>query len=88
MFTTIIFSLFYGCNNDILFEYTERKESLQSIPSTLTDNWKPDIIFRLNYEHLTTLAQVLVNEQLQSSKSFRKEVLGFALNIQPRATAL
>jgi hypothetical protein len=83
MYSTILFSLFYGCNNDILAEYTERKESLQSTPSKLSDNWKPDIIFRLNYDHLTTLAQVLVNEQLQSSKAFRKEVLGFALNIQP-----
>ena len=83
MFTTVLFSLLYGCNNDIVAEYTLRKESLLSNPPELLENWKPDIILRLNYDHLTTLAQVLVNEQLQSSNSFRKEVLGFSLDIQP-----
>lgn len=83
MFTTFLFSLFYGCNNDIVAEYTERKKSLQASPTDLQENWKPDIVLRLNYEHLTTLAQILVNEQLESSKSFHKDVLGFDLNIQP-----
>ena len=84
MLTNFALITLYGCNNDIAIEYALRKDEILQTAPELSPNWKPDIILRLNYEHLSDIAEILINEQLRTAKSFNKDFMGVSLKVVPK----
>lgn len=76
--------LLIGCQNHIAEEYNVRKSAVLQAPSTLSENWSPDIILRLDYTRISALATHVLNNTLKDVPSTTKEFLGFKAKLTPK----
>lgn len=76
--------IFLGCQNHIADEYATRKAQILATPPTLNEHWNPDIILRLDYNRMSELTSLVVDDQLQKLPATKKEFLGFAMGMQPK----
>ena len=60
------------------------KEVILQSPSALNDNWRPDIILRLDYTRISDLATYVLNNKIQDVPSTTKEFLGSKAKLTPK----
>ena len=76
--------MFLGCQNHIADEYATRKAQILATPPALSEHWSPDIILRLDYNRMSELTNLVVNDKLQKLPATKKEFLGFTMGMQPK----
>lgn len=73
-----------ACNNQIIQEYEQEKETALQTAPKLKDNWKPDILLRLNYDAISKIAKRYVEKEIKSYKALKKNFLGQEFVANPK----
>ena len=73
-----------ACNNQLVKEYEQEKDlALQTAPP-LKNNWKPDILLRLNYKAISKIATRYVEKEIKSKKPLKKKFFGKDFVAKPK----
>ena len=73
-----------ACNNQLVQEYELEKEAVFQTAPALKDNWKPDILLRLNYDAISKIAKRYVEKEIQSYKPLKKKFLSKEFIAKPK----
>jgi len=78
--------MLFACYNQIVLEYEAEKALLMQAPAPLEENWKPDMILRLNYGVISKLSIPHLQDNFTKSTSISKNILGATLKVTPEMT--
>ena len=73
-----------ACNNQLATEYEQEKELVLQEAPPLKDNWKPDILLRLNYQAISRIAKRYVEKEIKGYKPLKKKFLGKEFIAKPK----
>ena len=73
-----------ACNNQLVQEYELEKEAIFQTAPALKDNWKPDILLRLNYDAISKIAKRYVEKEIQGYKPLKKTFLSKEFIAKPK----
>ena len=73
-----------ACNNQLIKEYEQEKETVLQAAPALKDNWKPDILLRLDYGAISKIAKRYVEKEIKGYKPLKKKFLGKEFVAKPK----